>query len=83
MKRIDRFESFAQDPGQEKLFKTLSEDEREACRAFIREHDHLSLNDFAAATNRWMLDCPKPKRFPFMWALVSQTNPATMRRRRE
>jgi hypothetical protein len=81
--RITRFNAFENDPGQEKLFKSLTPAEREQCRDFIRAHDHLPLNEFAEVVNRWMIDQSKPKRYAVMWALVSQTNPVVIRRRRE
>ena len=74
MERLKRFEKFSSDPGFSKIFSRLSDKDREACREFIQHNDHLSHDEFAFATNRWMLDKERPKRFSDMWALVFQSN---------
>lgn len=80
--RLTRFEAFSKDAGLSPLYSRLTEKDREACREFIRNHDHLDRNGFAAAVNSWKLGGVKPKRFTDMWALVLQSNGVELRQRR-
>lgn len=74
MTRLERFESFASHPMHGKIMQRLKKEERRLCVEFITQHDHLDSDKFAERVNRWMLDQPKPKNFPIMWALVLQSN---------
>jgi hypothetical protein len=70
MIRLSKFEQMKLHPMHGNLYRKLSEKEREQCRDFIRQNDHLDRDDFAEKANRWMLDQARPKRYSDMWALV-------------
>lgn len=73
-KRIQNFNNMKSHPMLGKLFKKLTKSELEQLETFIKENDHLDVNQYAFVCNRWMLDKPKPRRFTDMWSIALQVN---------
>lgn len=78
--RLSKFKSFKKDAGLKNVYAKLSSLDVEKCLSFIKEHDHLNFNEFAAAINRWDFKKESPtKRATDMWALVMQSNGVLIR----
>jgi hypothetical protein len=73
MSRLQNFEALKEHPMLGTIYKKLSAADIELCRAFLRETESLSRDEYSLKVNRWYLDKPKPKRLSDMWALVLQS----------
>lgn len=81
-KRYDKFRSLADHPFIGKTYAKLGVDDRAWCRNFIIQNEGLSDHEFAFKVNRLGLDPNKPKRWTDIWALLIQSIPPQVKRRK-
>lgn len=74
MKRIDYFEAFKNHAWFNRVYKRLSENEREIAHKFIEQNDGLDKGSFELAVNRMFLDKQKPKHYKEILELLTCAN---------
>jgi hypothetical protein len=76
-KRLTEFQNLKTHPWHGRLFKKLLVAEVTACEQFIKNNDHLEVNEFEMAVQRMFLDkSAKPKNWTAMNELLVCANTA-------
>lgn len=81
--RLEAFQKLKDHPALGQIYKRLRVNDLVYVREFILRTDHMSDDEFILAANRLELDNPhKPKNLTNIWALLIQSVPPKIKRRR-